>query len=153
MAVNAGIGFHTLQELERFFRLLGFVALVVLPQNLIRVRIHYDRLHCCRTHVKSDEKLCIVVVRLLRPRANRFCIDSRNLNQHWTLMAVMIVHLPSQENSQILNRKRSQSSQETLRDLRGCSLCPLRLRAFSPLTSPAPLHPSLLWSVCGTAYL
>src|SRR5215468_9653060 len=114
MAVNAGIGFHTLQELERFFRLLGFVALVVLPQNLIRVRIHYDRLHCCRTHVKSDEKLCIVVVRLLRLRANRFCLDSRNLNQHWTLMAVMIVHLPSQENSQTLNRKRSQSSPRDL---------------------------------------
>ena len=44
--VNTHLGFHAFEELEGFFRLLGFMALVVLPQQLVRGSIDEYGLDC-----------------------------------------------------------------------------------------------------------
>ena len=57
LAVDADFGFHAPQELQRLFRLLGFVALVVLPQNLVGRGIDHDRLHRGRADIEPNQKL------------------------------------------------------------------------------------------------
>ncbi len=66
VAIDAHVGFHALQELQRFLWLLRFVALVVLPQNCIAACIDHNRLYSCRTNVEPNQKFCIVVVRLMK---------------------------------------------------------------------------------------
>ena len=68
VAVDADLGFHPLQELQRLLRLLGFVALVVLPEHLVAGGIDHDRLHRGRAHVQADQELGLVIVRLVRMR-------------------------------------------------------------------------------------
>ena len=45
VAIDADVGFHAAQKFQRLLRLLGLVALVVLPQDLIRRRIHHHGFH------------------------------------------------------------------------------------------------------------
>jgi hypothetical protein len=66
--IDPHLGFHSLQELERLFGLLGFMTLVVLPQHAIRRRVNDHCLHRSRTYVKPDEELGDVIMRLLRLR-------------------------------------------------------------------------------------
>ena len=47
---------EALQELENFFGLLGFVAMVVLPQDGIGREVHDDRLDGRRADVHSNEE-------------------------------------------------------------------------------------------------
>ncbi len=68
LAINAHLGFHAFQKLEAFLRLFRFVALVVLPKDLVDGRIDDNCLDRSRPDVESNEKLSDVVVRLLRVR-------------------------------------------------------------------------------------
>ena len=65
-AIDADLGLHALQELQHLLRLLGFVALVVLPEDLVGGGIDHDRFHRGRADVQSDQELGLVIVRLLR---------------------------------------------------------------------------------------
>jgi hypothetical protein len=96
MPVNTDFGLHALEELERFLRLLGFVPLIILPEDLIRSRIHDDRFDRRRTHVQADEKFRHVVVRFLSGLRLRYCgfgFKPRNLNQRRTFV-IVVVHFP-----------------------------------------------------------
>ena len=69
VTIDTSVGLNPLQELQSLFRLLGFVTLIVLPENLIACRIHHNSLHGRRAHVEPDQKLRAVIVRLvLMPR-------------------------------------------------------------------------------------
>ena len=95
MAINPGIGFHALQKLQRLLRLLGFVALVVLPENLVRRGINNDCFYRSRTHVETDEELRYMIVRLLRVLHlldRRLGFDAFDLNQRWTFVALVVHH-------------------------------------------------------------
>ena len=90
LAIDAHLGFHAFQELEAFLRLLGFVALVVLPKDLVGGRIYDNCLDRSRPDVESNEKLGDVVVRLLRVRDLLHLRPKRNnLNQ---LRSFVVVH-------------------------------------------------------------
>ena len=56
------VGFHPLQELERLLRLLGLVALIVLPENLVGRGFDDDGLHRRRADVESDKELGLLVM-------------------------------------------------------------------------------------------
>ena len=56
MAVDAKIGFHALEELERLLGLLGFMALVVLPENLVSCRVDGDRFNRGRADVEPNHE-------------------------------------------------------------------------------------------------
>ena len=45
MRVDADFGLHALQKFQRLLRLLGFVALIVLPQHLIAGSVNHDSFH------------------------------------------------------------------------------------------------------------
>ena len=64
-AVDADLGFHALQEFEGLLRLLGLVALVVLPEDLVSRCVDHDRLHRRRADIEADQVLRLMVVRLL----------------------------------------------------------------------------------------
>ena len=64
VTIDADLGFHPLQEFQGFFRLLGFVALVVLPEHLIAGRIDHHGFHSGRAYVEADHERGVVVVRL-----------------------------------------------------------------------------------------
>ena len=51
VAVDAYLGFHALQEFKALFRLLGFMALVILPQHLITDSVDHHRLHGRGAHI------------------------------------------------------------------------------------------------------
>ncbi len=70
-AVDADLVLHALQEFERLFRLLGFVPLVVLPEDLVGRGVDHRRFHRRRADVEPDQELRVMVVRLLiRRRGN-----------------------------------------------------------------------------------
>jgi hypothetical protein len=52
---NADFGFHAAQKLEHLFRLLGLVALVVLPENGVAGGIDHHGLHRGGTNVHPDK--------------------------------------------------------------------------------------------------
>ena len=91
-AVDTGLSFHPLQKLERLFRLLGFMALVVLPQNLVGLSVDHNCLDGGRADIKSDEEFCLLVMPVMRMpyllnrRRRRF--ERCNLDQLWALMIV-----------------------------------------------------------------
>ena len=60
--VDADFGFHALQEFKGLFRLLGFVALIVLPESLIAGGIDDHRFHRGRADVEPDQKLDCAIV-------------------------------------------------------------------------------------------
>jgi hypothetical protein len=68
LPIDAHLGFHPFQELEALLGLFRFVALVVLPKNLIGGCIHDHGLDSSRSDVESNEKLGDVVVRFVRVR-------------------------------------------------------------------------------------
>ena len=52
--LDAGLGFHAIQELKALFRLLRVVALVVTPDDLVRGGIYHNGLHRGRADVETD---------------------------------------------------------------------------------------------------
>ena len=66
VAIDPDFFFHAAQKLQSLFRLLGFVALVILPQNLIGRRVNDGSFHCGRADVEPDQKVSVMVVRSLR---------------------------------------------------------------------------------------
>src|SRR5262249_43518589 len=48
--------FNPLQKLQHFFGLLGVVALVVTPNNLVSHRVNNHGFDSCRAHVESNEQ-------------------------------------------------------------------------------------------------
>ena len=54
---DAGVGFHPLQELQTLLGLLGVVALVVAPDDLLRFDFHDDRLHRRGTDIQTDNQV------------------------------------------------------------------------------------------------
>ena len=56
LAIDADLGLHALQKLQRLLRLLGFVALIVLPQHLVGGGIDHDRLHRGGANVEADQE-------------------------------------------------------------------------------------------------
>ena len=93
VAINSCIGFHPLQEFQRLFRLLGFMALIILPEHLVCSSIDHYRFHRGRAHVKSDQELGVVIVWLLRRfrllNGRSLGFEGSDLDQ---LSALMIVH-------------------------------------------------------------
>src|SRR5215472_10154686 len=59
---DAGLGLHAPQKFEAFLRLLGLMPLVVLPQDLVAGRIHYDRFHRGGAHIEPHHKFRRVIV-------------------------------------------------------------------------------------------
>ena len=57
VTVHADLGFHAAQKFQRLFRLLGFVALVVLPEDLISGSIDDRRLDRGRAHVEANQEI------------------------------------------------------------------------------------------------
>ena len=53
-----------LQHLQHFFRLLGFVALVVSPEDLVGFVVHDDDLYGCRADVGSHPKHVVLLLRI-----------------------------------------------------------------------------------------
>ena len=51
---DAGFRLHAIQELKNFFRLFGFMPLVVGPNHLVGSGIDDDRFHCRRAHIHAD---------------------------------------------------------------------------------------------------
>ena len=51
--VDAGFRFHAPQKLQHLFRLLGFVALVVLPENFVGRGVDHNGFHRGRAHVRA----------------------------------------------------------------------------------------------------
>ena len=85
---DADFCFHAAQKLQGLLRLLGFVALVVLPENFVARGFHHHRFHGGRTDVEPHQELRMVVVRLLIRRG-------RDLSyQSWLSIVVrqMLVH-------------------------------------------------------------
>ena len=66
VAVDADFLFDAAQEFERLLRLLGFVALVVLPENLVGRRVDDGRFYRRRTHIEAHHELRVMIVRPLR---------------------------------------------------------------------------------------
>ena len=60
--IDAGFGFHALQEFQRLFRLLGLVALIVLPEHLVARSIDDHRFHRGRAHIQPHQKLDLAIV-------------------------------------------------------------------------------------------
>ena len=56
MRIHGSIGFHALQELERLLRLLGFVALVVLPENRVARSIDNYCFHGRRAYIQANQE-------------------------------------------------------------------------------------------------
>src|SRR5262249_60404242 len=50
------------EEFQDLFRLLGLVALIILPENFVFRRIDYDRLHGRRSNVEADVELFVILV-------------------------------------------------------------------------------------------
>jgi hypothetical protein len=92
MPADANFRFHPLQELESLLGLLGFVTLVVLPQNLICGRINYYSLHSGRPDIEPYQKLSLLVMSMMRKSSllDRWCWlrERCNLDQRWPFMIV-----------------------------------------------------------------
>ena len=55
--LDPGVRFHALQEFQALFRLLGVVALVVAPDDLIGRGVHHHGFHRGRADVKADDQV------------------------------------------------------------------------------------------------
>src|SRR5689334_20654592 len=92
MAVEADIGVHALQEFERLLRLLGFVALVILPEHPITRGLDNNSFDRRRTYIEADHELGFMVMRLVRVLdlrdAGDWWFQRCNLDQGGTLMIV-----------------------------------------------------------------
>src|SRR6185312_7965954 len=106
MAIDYHFGLDALQKFQRLLGLLGFVALVVLPQHAVAVRLDSDRLHRGGSHIEPDQEPGLVIVRPLRAdlalyRSN-LGFERGDLNQ---LGRFMVVHYSvSSENSAMVCR-------------------------------------------------
>ena len=67
MAADADVAFHSLQEFEGLLRLLGFMPLVIPPENLVRGRVDNYSFHRGRTDIQSNHEfiVSIITVRLM----------------------------------------------------------------------------------------
>ena len=90
-AIDADFGFHALQEFQSLLRLLGLVALIVLPQDLVGCRIDHHGFYRGRADVESDQELAC------RDRAAcahagagwaTLGLERSDLDQLWTLVIV-----------------------------------------------------------------
>src|SRR5258708_15742805 len=57
LSTDPSIYLHPPKEVEHLFRLLRFVALIVLPDYVIRRRVQNACLYCRRAHVQANTKL------------------------------------------------------------------------------------------------
>ena len=55
--LDAGVCFHALQEFQTLFRLLGVVALIVAPDDLVRRGVHHHGFHRGRADIKADDQV------------------------------------------------------------------------------------------------
>ena len=55
--LDARVRFHALQELQAFFGLLGVVALVVAPDDVLRGQVNHHRLHRGRADVQANHQV------------------------------------------------------------------------------------------------
>ena len=60
LGVAGKIGLDRLQHLQRLFRLLGFMALVVLPEDLVGVAVNDDNLHGGRADVHAHPQQLVL---------------------------------------------------------------------------------------------
>ena len=86
--VDADLGLHAAQKFQGLLRLLGLVALVVLPKNLVGRGVHHCRLHRGRANVEAHQKLSVMVVRLLVGS----CGDLEQLRRLLFVSCKMVVH-------------------------------------------------------------
>src|SRR5580765_358941 len=90
--IDPGLGFHPLQELQRLFRLLGLMPLVVLPQCLIGGSVDYDRLYSRRSNIEPHQKLSLLIMAVMGMPDLLNCgcwfFERCDLNQCWPFMIV-----------------------------------------------------------------
>src|SRR5262249_26311846 len=106
MPVDMDLGFHALQKLQGLLRLFGFVALVILPENLVGRKIDDHGFHGGGTDIQADEKLRLVVMRLfgmLRLLDGRLRFERCDLNQGGTFV-IVTVHDSSQKSQNLKPR-------------------------------------------------
>ena len=87
-AVDADLGLHATQKFQCFFRLLGLVPLVVLPEDLVGRGVDHRRLHRGRANVEPYQEFSVVVVGLLK-RSRR---DLKQLGRFGFVSGKMVVH-------------------------------------------------------------
>ncbi len=90
VAIDADLRLHALEKLQRLLRLLGFVALIVLPKDLVGCGIDDHRLHRGRAHVQPDHELAFMVVRF--QVLLRFWLRVRHRLRVVVMRVQMIVH-------------------------------------------------------------
>jgi hypothetical protein len=89
--VHADFCFHAAQEFQGFFRLLGFVPLVIAPQHFVGGGICDYRLDGRRTHVESNQEFRFVVVRL-QVLLRRLLSRTHMLLEWVIVLPLVIVH-------------------------------------------------------------
>jgi hypothetical protein len=53
---DSGVCLHATQKLKAFFRLTGFMPLIVLPDRFVCLGVNDDRFDGCGTYVQANQK-------------------------------------------------------------------------------------------------
>src|SRR5262249_41647117 len=66
---NGELFLDAFEELQDLLRLLGLVALIILPEDSIFYRIDHNRLHRRRSDVEADVELFLMLIQRVLARA------------------------------------------------------------------------------------